>query len=74
MMRKAETQKSLAELGCDNPDCTHDDHSVLYPQQYCHPNEGLEAKYTKANGILTLSCFICQKLVCNIRVAERWDN
>jgi hypothetical protein len=67
-IRRAETQKSLADAGCDTPGCMHD-HSMLFPYQKCHPDDGFVAKYEKVTGILTLDCIVCGRTVVKFRVA-----
>jgi hypothetical protein len=62
------TRNSLANMGCSNPDCT-DDHSVLVFKQNCHPHEGLEARYEKATGLLTISCCVCETPLAAVPVA-----
>jgi hypothetical protein len=56
-------------MGCGSPDCTGD-HSVLFPYQFCHPHEGLGAKYEKATGTLILFCSVCERVVTVFLVAE----
>jgi len=61
------TQHSLSDVGCSEPGCTHD-HSELFLHAGCH-DEGLWARYKKANGHLTLMCSVCETPLATFLVA-----
>jgi hypothetical protein len=63
------TRSMLNAAICDAPGCAHD-HSVLWLCSGCHPTEGLNVAYEKANGVLTVTCRVCEALVARILVAD----
>lgn len=67
--KRPHTRKTLDPLGCAVPNCGHD-HSVLYLCSKCHLETGLDVKYTKATGVLTIECTKCGELVTEIQVAR----
>jgi hypothetical protein len=62
------TRAQIDAFGCGMPNCTHD-HSVLYLIGRCHPEAGVDVRYAKATGILTVLCKKCSKLVADVEVA-----
>jgi len=63
------TQKELNAAGCGIPNCDHD-HSILFFHSRCHPGRPIRAHYTKATGIITAKCAVCDRLVGEIKVAS----
>jgi hypothetical protein len=63
------TQKDLNVMGCGTPDCKHD-HSILFVNSNCHPGHGVDVCYHKDIGAIRISCFVCEKYVTEIKVAE----
>jgi hypothetical protein len=56
------TQRDLADQGCDNPECDNPDcrnPPQLFFHSGCH-DEGLDAVYDKASGVLALVCRECE--------------
>lgn len=56
------------EHGCSTPGCSHG-HTELFLTQRCHPRAGVDVKYTKGSGVLTITCHHCRQLVATIAVA-----
>lgn len=67
------TRAVLDEMGCGTPNCGHD-HTVLYLHQACHSGVGTRAAYDKRNGVLTIRCRRCEKVVAEIAVAAEPGN
>ena len=65
------TQVDLDQTGCEDPNCPHEDHAVLFLVQRCHERAGLSASYDKRTGVMTLTCKECSDPVGSIKVAER---
>lgn len=63
------TQKALRPLGCGMPDCDHD-HSTLFLVGACHPGAGSVVEYTKATGVLSVSCKACDRQIAELMVAK----
>ena len=66
------TRRMLDQVGCETPGCTHD-HSVLNVVAACHPEEGLEVAYHKADGVLRIYCEVCGTGIAKIAVARGMD-
>jgi hypothetical protein len=63
------TCAELNVLGCSDPNCAHDDHSMLYLHQRCCEDAGSWASFDKHTGVLTLECRECKKPFAKILVA-----
>ena len=61
------TREQLDQAHCSTPGCTHGDHGPLYLHGRCHPNAATQAVYE--NGVLTITCARCQKVVTQVAVA-----
>lgn len=69
-MPRPMTRNELDRLGCAMPNCTHD-HTKdpdLFFHARCHMSAGSEVSYNKQNGVLTIKCKQCKKLVAEIAV------
>ena len=71
-MNNALTQEELDDIGCGEPDCTSDDHSVIY--MHC-PNcsrdeENLAICYEKPTGEIVVECAVCEQELARIAVKE----
>lgn len=64
------TRKIFDVAGCGEPNCGHD-HTVLFLHSACHPNAGSRASYDKRDGLLTIECRRCKKLVARVKVADQ---
>lgn len=55
--------------GCGNPHCEHK-HTLepLFLHSRCHVDSPIEASYF--DGVLTVSCMECQKVIVTIAVAD----
>jgi hypothetical protein len=62
------TQRELADIGCDTPNCKHD-HSQIFFNPRCHPNSHVEAYYDKASGTVIIRCARCTQFVVAVEVA-----
>lgn len=68
-LTKLELDK-MAMDGCQTPGCTHKDHALaMFLHSRCHPAAGLEVNYCLATGLLSIGCWKCHKLICEIEVA-----
>jgi hypothetical protein len=66
---KSDLDKILAE-GCGNPECKehHEQMSELFIHAQCHPEErGVNVCYN-AEGLIKISCAICDRPIVNIAV------
>jgi hypothetical protein len=63
------TREQLDVAECGVPSCTHD-HSVLFFHGKCHGNADVDVQYTKATGVLTITCNRCHGHVIDIQVAS----
>ncbi len=61
------TRVVLDKMGCATPFCGHD-HSILYLHAQCHPRAKLDARYVKDDGVLILTCAVCQKETARVAV------
>jgi hypothetical protein len=70
-MGNVETQSTLRDKGCNNPECTNPDcrnPPQLFIHSSCH-DDGLFAVYDKATGCLVLICRECETPVVAFLVA-----
>lgn len=63
------TQIDLDAAACDDPDCQHLDHPVLFLHSSCHEDAGKQVFYDKRTGTLTICCDACQEEIAEIAVA-----
>lgn len=54
---------------CGDPLCANPEHNYTYIVSDCHPEAGVEIRYTKGTGVLVVSCAECMTPVLNIGVA-----
>jgi hypothetical protein len=64
------TRFQLDRQHCERPGCTHEDHTVLFLTQSCHPGRGVEVSYDQRDGIMTVGCHVCSKMVAQVLVAN----
>jgi hypothetical protein len=65
-MSKLLTKYDFDAIGCDNPQCDHADHNLLYLHSQCHPNYPLNVCYDKRQGVVIVSCHHCHEEVARI--------
>jgi hypothetical protein len=49
------------------------DHSILVMNSRCHPKGGMTVEYHKKEGTMVILCAVCEKFVCDIKVASDKD-
>jgi hypothetical protein len=54
---------------CQVPGCTHQDHAVLFLNSHCHPRQGVECAYVRAERLLRITCIRCKRLIAEVAVA-----
>lgn len=64
-----DTRRSLDGFACSIPVCDHKHGGVFHVVPPCHRASGLIVTYDQADGVLTLACHRCKKLVAWIEVA-----
>jgi len=62
------TQADLRGVQCQTPGCDHQGHGPLFLHGRCHPEAGTWASYE--DGVITIVCATCEKLVVKVAVAE----
>jgi len=62
------TQRDLEAVTCEMPGCDHTGHDGgLILSGRCHPGAPIRALYR--DGVLVVSCAVCQGFIVNIAVA-----
>lgn len=71
MSNKPLTRATLDHMRCGIPGCasTHDEAEPMFLHGRCHMGAGNEVEYL--NGVITVRCRICKKLVVQAKVAEQ---
>ena len=57
--------------GCSNPECKDkfcDDE--MYIHQNCHPEAPTQTKYSKKEGVITVECMLCEKMIAAFQIAD----
>lgn len=67
-MTNALTRRELDATTCAMPDCDHTAHHGLVLKARCHPQGHTAVEYR--DGILTVTCAACARLVTRIAVKE----
>jgi hypothetical protein len=60
------TQQDLDRVKCKDPNCNCES---LYVSSPCCGSQAVGVLYTKASGVLTLRCFVCEKEFIEILVS-----
>lgn len=55
-----EHMDGLTNVGCSDPDCTHDDHTVIYLHSYCHDDAPAWVSYNRDSKVMRLECAECR--------------
>lgn len=55
------------------PNCSHDDHGVMFLHPRCHPGAGNEVSYDRTTGCLTIKCNRCKQLIVIVEVQGATD-
>lgn len=63
------TRADLDAMGCAMPDCTHEDHDLLYVHATCHPSAGSRCVYDAQTGVLGIACRECGRPTVHVQVA-----
>ena len=61
--------EDLDKMQCGEPDCDHTSHDGLYLHGKCHSHDGVDVLYER--GVLTITCTVCDKQICDVSVARR---
>ena len=64
------TQAQLDRSVCSSPTCEHKEHEALFFHGRCHPKGGLEVKYQKDTGTMTVACLECSTPIVEVLVAR----
>lgn len=77
-MNKIYTREDLDVMlanGCNAPGCKHEHEkmSELFLNQHCHAGAGVEALYN-AEGIIVLTCRVCDAHIVTIKVGGNNDD
>jgi hypothetical protein len=67
-MTKVLTQADLSDAKCSTPGCACEDTKV-YLHSRCHMEAGLNARYDRNTGALTLECAECEQDVGSFLLA-----
>lgn len=68
---KAAHVEELADVRCNNPDCTDPEcNAILALMPVCHPRGGIYAEYHKADGTLRTMCGQCHQPVITFQIAN----
>lgn len=62
-------REQLDRAGCATPNCGHD-HTVLFLSGECHPGASGNISYSKLTGTISVTCFVCDKPVAEVAVAD----
>lgn len=61
----------MATAGCEA--CGHDSHVIFFHSR-CHPKAATWAKYTSGDGVLTITCSVCERIIAEVQVSEKLKN
>lgn len=64
------TQAELDEVKCGTPGCESEHPTTgIALAAACHLSGGFAVWYQRADGLLTLRCKVCERIICRIEVA-----